>query len=270
LESRGSRDSKPWKVFFPARQWELERCPRSATCALQADAAASAQAYALLAYTNAAVEIPTERFVFRPTLRWLIRARGQGTVQCEQRVDGQPYTTNNLTIHATNWTWYAVSVSAYTNFAQVGLALRHAAGALDLDYALLLDGSWSAPAKGQPLELPGALFFHAGMTDRAQNAATFRVGHDGAGISLYGPKLPLDAGVYQIEAHYDSPAKSGTVLGAFNLDQGATTLTTASLIAGQPLRLRVTIPQNLPINLVFVYAGAADVTLRQIVITRLE
>ncbi|TAN37822.1 MAG: hypothetical protein EPN23_04725 [Verrucomicrobia bacterium] len=270
LEKPADHFSKPRETFFPARQWELERCPRSESCALQADEGASARAYALLAYTNAAVEIPSERVAFRPTLRWLLRARGQGVLDCAQIVNSQPCVTNGLSISATNWTWYAVPAVAFLGFAPVGLNLRYASGSVDLDFALLLDGDWSSPVKGQTLELPGAIFFHAGMTDLANGSAVFRVQHDGAGISFYGPKLPLEVGDYRVAVEAASPAAPGTDLGAFNLDQGTTMLASASVIAGQPAQVRIHIVRNLPINLVFVYSGKADVVLRRVSFARVE
>ena len=272
LDAPATREdlAKDWNVFFPARNWWLGRCPRSSSCALQTDAEAGGRAFAVLAYTNAAVEILPERFASRPTLQWLIRARGQGQLQCDQQVNKQAWATNNLSINTTNWTWYRLPVASFSNFASVGLTLRHAAGAMDLDFASLVDGNWKLPDRGETIVLPAAAFFHAGMTDLTNNAAVFRIQHDGAGISFYGPKLPLEAGLYEIDLELSSNAKAGNELGIVEINQSDEALAKLTVVADQPACLRVRIPQNLPVNLVFVYSGQADVALQKIRLTRLE
>ena len=54
-----------WNLFFPARQWEVERCQLSSSAAVQADADASGRAYAALAYTDASVQLPAVRPAWR-------------------------------------------------------------------------------------------------------------------------------------------------------------------------------------------------------------
>ena len=141
---------------------------------------------------------------------------------------------------------------------------------MDLDFAQLVDGDFPELQPGKSFSLPAAPFFHAGMTDLAKNAAVFRATQDGAGISFYGPKLPCLPGTYEIELAASSPAKAGTVLGAFFCELGGVALTNAPVVAGQATRLHALVRNSLPLNLVFVYSAAADIALERITFKRVE
>ncbi len=259
-----------WKIFFPARQWEGERCRLSSAAAIQADPEASGRACALLAYAGASVELPAVRTALRPGLRWLIRARGTGELQCEQLVGSNACPAGVMAIASTNWTWHAVPVQPFTTFDLLALRLQRTSGSVDLDMAQLVAGEWPALLPGTECSLPAAPFFHSGMTDLARNAAVFSATQDGAGISCYGPKLPLEPGIYDIELVSNSAAQPGTLLGSFEFEPGPAAPASAPVIAGQRTRLRGVVRSNLPVNLVFVYAATADVALHRVIIKRIE
>lgn len=259
-----------WKMFFPARQWEVERCALSSSAAVQGNASASGRACAMLAYTNASAQLAPVRTSMRPGLRWLIRARGEGELRCEQLVGSNVVAAGSLALQGTNWTWQPVPVQPFTGFDLLALRLTRESGAVEIDLAQFVAGTWPALAPGESIELPAAPFFHAGMTDLAKNAAVFRVGHDNTGFAFYGPKLPLPVGLLEITVSYDSSAVAGTALGGLALEQDASQLASVPMFAGQPARLRARLANNLPVNLTFNYSGAADLSLLRVTFKRLE
>ena len=261
-----------WNLFFPARRWELERCVVRRTCTVQQDEAAGGLAYATLSQTNSTVTLPPERLPGRPTLRWLLRARGQGELRCTQLVNAQPTETNALAVQATRWTWLSLPVTSFTNFALLGLTLERQSGSVDLDTALLVDGDWQPPASGQTLTLPAAIFFHSGYSDSATGSAVFRTTTEAPGMVLYGPKLPLEPGLYEIAVDYASPAAAGTKLGAINLEEDDHTGRGREMpvVAGQPARGQVRLTAGTPFKFVFLYSGNGDVTFRAVTLRRVE
>ncbi len=261
--------AQDWKVFFPARQWEGERCTLSAAAATQAAADASGRACALLAYTNASIQIPPVRTAMRPGLRWLLRARGTGELRCEQVLGSNSIATSSLAINSTHWIWQSVAVQPFTGFDLLALKLTRESGAMELDLAQFVSGEWPMLAPGESFDLPAAPFFHAGMTALAENTAVFHPAHDAAGVAFYGPKLPLASGLYEITLALETSA-AGKILGKLSLEQAASQLAVTEVIAGQPVRLRARLTDNLPVNLIFEYSGAAEVALHRVSLRRCE
>jgi len=261
-----------WKLFFPARRWEAERCVVKRSCTVQQDEAAGGLAYATLSQTNSTIALPPERLPGRPTLRWLLRARGQGELRCAQLVNVQPVETNALAVQAERWTWLSLPVTTFTNFALLGLTMERQSGSVDLDTVLLVDGDWQPPASGQALTLPAAIFFHSGYSDSATGSAVFRASTEGPGMVFYGPKLPLEPGLYEIAVDYASPAAAGTSLGAINLEEDDHTGRGREMpvVAGQPARGQVRLTAGTPFKFVFLYSGNGDVTFRAVTLRRVE
>jgi hypothetical protein len=259
-----------WTLFFPARQWEMERCRLSSAAAVQAAPDASGRACAALAYADAAAEIPAVRTALQPGLRWLVRARGTGELRCEQLVGTNACPAGSLTIDSTNWVWRSVSVQPFNGFDLLALRLQRVSGAVDLDLAQLVAGDWPALQPGAECSLPAAPFFHSGMTDLAQGAAVFRATHDAGGIVFYGPKLPFLPGTYEIELQGDSPAKTGTQLGLLDVAQNDVSLASVPIVAGQHTRFRLVVLNSLPLHLAFVYSAAADVTIHRVIFKRVQ
>jgi len=146
---------------------------------------------------------------------------------------------------------------------------------VDLDLSLLTAGAWPQLNPGEAVVLPAPLFFHAGHIDLSSGNVVFRRDHDPAGVVLYGPKLPLPRGDYTVEICFVSAAPPATELGVVNLEQQDTSGENVSrplltFSAGRPAQGRWQQAENLPFNLVCVYSGAADLEIRQIVLTRLK
>lgn len=261
-----------WKMFFPARQWEVERCQLNSAAAVLADPEASGRACAVLAYQDAAVQLPNVRTAMRPNLRWLLRVRGSGSLQCEQLIGSNACHAGVMPLDSTNWVWRAVPARLFSTFDQLALRLQHLTGSVEVDLAQLVDGDWPALLPGTEYSMPAAPFFHAGATDLQRNAIRFRALSDAPGIACYGPKLPFLPGVYDVELGVGFPpeTKPGTLLGMFEFQQNDVSVTNAAIIVGQPTRLRVTIDDNLPRNFVYVYSGAAEVMLSRITFKRIE
>ena len=262
--------AQDWNMFFPTRQWELERCQLNSAAAVLADPEASGRACAVLAYADAAVQLSPVRTAMRPALRWLVRARGVGTVQCEQLLGTNSVPVGVMELDSTNWVWRAVPAQPFRNFDLLALRMTRLTGAVELDLAQLVDGDWPALAPGMTNSLPAAACFHSGATLLQRNAISFRALNDAAGLACYGPKLPFLPGVYEVELLTTTPARPGTLLGMFEYQQNDVALTNRAVLAGTSTVLRVTIPDNLPRNFVYLYSGGADVIIHSVLFKRVQ
>lgn len=247
-----------WAIDFPARRWEFEAfCPVSGRDG-------DDTGFATLGAGDAPVRARATRALADDATVWMARVRGRGSLTAITTVDAIPVSTQTVAIASDEWTWRVWPVGAPAAFGAVGALFDVAEGELAADMLLLARGP--IPADGRlvpPLEIPAARMFRAGSTNPDGRSVTFRRAHDPRGPVLYGPKLPLAPGRYEVEMVFESPASDGVVLGRFNLrfrdddERGW-----VDVIAGRPARTTWAVDSTLPVNLVFDYTRAADLVIR--------
>ena len=262
-------------ILFPARRFEMEKTVAERRVTVIKSSAAGGRAYVALAETNASLRTTPISVVAVSNLHWLVRARGHGRLTGTLMVDERATALKPMPIQTDDWIWLNLPVPAFQGFAALSLKLVLQAGAVDLDLSLLTAGPWRQINTGESITLPAAIFFHAGHIDLKSGSVMFRRNYDPQGIVLYGPKLPLPKGTYEVNIAFTSPSAPGTTLGTVNLEQHEATGEGAAqpilaIRVGQPASGRWRQYENLPFNLALDYNANADLEIQQITIKRLK
>lgn len=252
----GFVSSKPFSMYyFPARQFEFEALRRAAACSAP----------------QGPITVPSSMTRLDLPLKWWVRARGAGTVLVATVVGPVTNPPVRRGVDSRDWTWERISIPEGTGVAGVGAVVGWADGAVELDSIILAAGDWASPAPGTRLELPASDFFHAGYSRQEDRSITLRANYEPSSIVFYGPKLPLDAGLYAIELVFDSPAAAGTLLGQYNIRwSGDESQDWTPVVAGARATSRFVQKDNRPFFLAFRFERSADVTMRKVIVIRLE
>ncbi len=254
----------PCPLICPSRRWEAEKGHLHASPAILAPGnPSSPAAFVRLDQPSQSVTLRSTWSPPAPDLRWLIRARGRGSLLADTLQPTSLLARTEISLDSAAWQWYPAPCNI-SDFSRIALRLG-ARGRIDLDCVLLAAGDWNGLAMqpGKEIFIPAACLFHAGETRPTDRAVLLRPRRDPAAITLYGPKLPLAPGTYTLRLLFDTPASRGTVLGRFNVrrfDSDETGWTT--VIAGRPAVSSYTHKTNLPFFIVFVYNRGAPMTLR--------
>ncbi|MBP7829860.1 MAG: hypothetical protein KA248_08080 [Kiritimatiellae bacterium] len=261
----GDRETASCGASFPARRWEWEAVEsEGGTVVPDLDAGGGAFWRAEAAGTWAATR--PARVAPDPTLHWLVRGRGAGSVQAITRLGETSTPATPLTFESETWTWIAIPIAGHNVFQPIQLRVEHVGGRVELDLALLAQGAWpTAWSPGDRMEIPAACLFHGGYSDG--DAVVFRTTHDPEAALLYGPKMPLPEGSYRIELVFSSQAPEGAVLGRLNVrireeDESRW----VPVIAGRPCVTAWSQTGSLPVNAVFVYDRDHDVKVVKLII----
>jgi len=206
-----------------------------------------------------------------PSLCWMVRARGKGSVSVANVSGGETNAPVDLDVDSKDWTWKRVEIPECPRAVGMGAVFFWKSGEVDLDSAILAEGNWSGPAPGKSVVLPAACFFHAGHTDRTGEWVTLRKAYEPHSIVFYGPKLPLDEGLYLAELVFESDAPVGTALGRFNVRwSGDETNGWINVTAGEPAVLAFMQRDNRPFFAAFDFFRAADIRIRSVLLVRQE
>ncbi|MDP2991050.1 MAG: hypothetical protein Q8O57_10875 [Kiritimatiellota bacterium] len=277
MDSPQTGPAPAWDILIPARRFEMEKTIAERRVTVMISSEAGGRAYVALAETNASLRTTPIRVAAVSNLHWLVRARGQGTLGGALMTDERVTALAPLKVQAEEWTWLNIPVPAFRGFTALSLKLVLQAGAVDLDLSLLTAGPWPWLNPGESLTLPAPIFFHAGYTDLKSGGVVFRRDYDPQGFVLYGPKLPLPRGTYEINIAFTSPAAPGVELGVINLEQNEAIVEgvgaarpVSAIFAGQPASVRWRQYENLPFNLALHYNASADLEIQRITIKRLK
>jgi hypothetical protein len=219
-------------------------------------------------------------------LKWLVRARGHAKVQVNHLVEDAVASSETLEIDHDAWKWHEIPAPPPEHYGQIGLSMGLIDGALDLDVALLMAGEWKSPSPGDTINLPAGLFFHAGYTDPDTGGVVFEPqavpaayrGFDKETVScirgnmgiLYGPRLPLESGVYDVDVTFASSAQVGTTLGGFYIRSGESIVCPTPVEAGAPARARFVQAHSFPVTFNFLYSGKAPIRIESVRFTNVS
>ncbi|MFH0908614.1 MAG: hypothetical protein V1929_07620 [bacterium] len=258
-----------WPFCFPARRLELEKAHLDgAQRAVDKDA--SRGGYVELHRPGACVATAEIKVVPAPDLRWLARLRGQGTVRCTTRA-GAVTQNHDVNVQSQDWAWYDLASPALQGYESVSVSFDYAGGPVDVDAVMLVAGTWHPLQPGEAFAIPSPCFFHAGHTDIAGSSVVLSKGNVRLGTVLYGPKLPLVPGEYEIDMVIRSGGGAGMDLGTLILTYAdGPEIRQSPVKAAVSTRIRFAIDKTLPFMAVFSYNGAADMELGDITIRRVR
>lgn len=256
--------------LFPARHWEMERSLYE-HAALVEDASASGRNFIALSKDGAVVHLAQTGTPPAPDLRWMIRCRGQGLLRVEVFAGHDLLGEELLTLKNQDWQWLELPLSIET-YSNVSVRLALEAGNIDLDSALLTAGKWPFLQPGELITIPAASFFRAGFTDLSQQQVTFLTKYYAEKVVFYGPRMPLEPGLYEVSMEYSADAAPGVEIGALRITSDANIMgkKVAPLFQGQDWRFEVLVENNLPFNMDLFFTGQADLVLNEVTFRRLE
>jgi hypothetical protein len=251
--------------LFAARHWLLERQPTeggSIVTTLEADRGL----FLRLADSGAWVLAATAETPPVTDPRWMVRVRGDASLRALVLAADGHLQESIISIKQDEWDWISIPFTV-SDYQEYQLEIHLLEGTADLCSALLCAGLdiWDTGP------IPAAWFFHAGYLNTETRYVHFRKGIDRSGPVFYGPKLPIGQGRFRVTLAHEADADPGTLIGYLELEQLFTPLQRPSIpiYAGEPAVLSFELDYNLPINVIFHNAGAADLALQSLSFERL-
>lgn len=256
--------------YFPARHWEMEWSVQGDAKIVEDKHASNGQ-YVSLSNPEAIVRLAPTSAPPAPEMRWMIRCRGQGGLAVEMYAGGNRVQEAVIALNEQDWQWLEVPV-AMTTFAELSLRLRHLEGSIDLDSALLFAGSWAFLGPGESMTIPAASFFHAGYTNQQQDHVVFLKKYYAKRVVLYGPRMPLEPGSYEVQVFFTADAEKGLKVGELHMrpDGVPWGQRVVPIYSGQDLRFDLHLESNRPWNMDFLFSGDADMIVESVSILRIE
>lgn len=204
-------------------------------------------------------------------LNWLLRLRGKGTARIHMLWGDLLGEATDVDVDRDDWDWISVPLPALPDFGQIRFHMRTLSGVIEADTGLLMLGEWRPLRETEnQWTFAAADFFHAGYSDGTTQFVHFRPEYDPGDGILYGPKLPLNAGAYRLEWQLESDAPDGAEIASVVLHDYVTgERQTFPVTAGTPARMEWTQPHSHLVNWTFMYNRVANVTLRDVTLTRL-
>ena len=259
-------------LHLPARLWEAESAHRRGGRRIEDETASGGQAVELQA-SGDKVEFSLPRLGCDPAVAWWVRLRGVGELSATTYAGNGTSGSSTQQIGSAEWTWIAVPASSPMPFGSAGLALRGLSGSVAIDRALLAGSEWPLEIPpGWSTNLPASPLFHAGETMPDRIAVRMRPRYEPAQVVLYGPRMPLPAGEYEIELQVHTDVEAGQILGEFFVatrerDPAAVSTTVR---AGERTRVRWRHPAHDLLYCAYRYNRAAEVRIEGLSIRRLE
>lgn len=264
-------ETESWSIFGCARNWPAENCAGKKTQIIR-DSPKMRGSYAVLNTAGSWLAVPALRVAPAPQLRWMLRARGEGSLLAETFADGKGAALALLDISEDEWAWFSVPIEDIDHFALLGLKIEHESGSVDCNQILLVNGEWDPPFTGRTIDLPAPGMFHAGYTSLSDNAVVLEKEREAKALIFYGPKLPIERGRYRIELVFSSATPRGVLLGQFNVKRHNRDyiLNWVPVMAGARSLTEFTQLQNVPMYLEFRFLGNGSLKIHSIRLTRLE
>ena len=217
------------------------------------------------------VQLPPRQLYSMEGLRYLVSARGQGTlIGAFDLGPGNGTQTVSAAVSG-DWTWSELPVPAFKGIYDVGLTLSATNGPVDVDTVTLEAGPWTWLAPGQSVTLPANAFFRAGYSDVGNGTVHLSSARVPAAVVFYAPYLPVRPGHYRVTVAYTSPAPAGTDLGELRIaPAGGQPLAAGLVTTGRPARLEFRYDGHSLLRLELRFTREGDLTVRSVTIERME
>lgn len=263
-----------WETASVTYWWDAERHAKTGTEVLADENAHGGHFVRLLPHEGSSVALPIWGIHHVEGLRLSVRIRGRGLLQARIALDGEMHEELIDTAGADDgWEWYNIPFPAFTGFHS-GLAFELAVldGALDVDYAYIAQGITPDQMEvGDVFAIPAPTLFRAGYTDLAADEVVLTPALVPAATILYGPRLPLPRGRYNIRLRYRAETDGEVGSLGFRYPLPEENPETATVMGHDTVvEMAYVNRQNLPFTVAFFYNRSGQVAIQSLEIERLE
>ena len=252
-----------WDAFFPTQTWEMEWQPNRHCTASESDDSAGG-IYLTMSQPDATADLPRFGHWQTPDARLRLRARGTGHLRVILDFTSESPHEQTVLVDSANWSWVDVELDWPRDSFFVQPTVVWVDGKVDVDVAFFSAGPPVELDVDEAIVWPAAVFFHAGYTDLANSSVRLRPDYEPDDAILYGPRLPLAMGEYEVVADVRVNGEGEGVLGYISVEQHGEK--SAPLAVSEPGLARLTYRQrtNLPVRFVFTYTRNRDVEIRSV------
>lgn len=262
-----------WDYAAPTRLWHLIHHGEPEEVRVIHDPAAFREHLARLAPGDPPLLLSPYETIHRDSLRLALRVRGRGRVELSFRYGEGDAIPVSESVDSEDWVWVEFPFPAFEGFQhEIKAELRSAEGELDFDLATMLDGPSTLEIPvGDTVFLQAPVMFHAGYTDLADGAVVLEPDRAPHGEVVYGPRLILPEGRYQVVFRYESERGEGEV-GSLRLREPNPGQLEAMPVLGTETSVKFTYTQEvaLPVVFAFTYFRTDVVRVHSLEFTRIE
>jgi len=256
-------------TWLPARRWKAK--DYVAGTAKTAKDEQVGDDVARLVSSDDRVQLPPRFLYYFDGLRYLVAARGTGTLKATFKFEPGGELASVTVPVGLEWTWCEIPAPKFEGAKSVYLTLSASGGAIEVDVATMMGGTWKWLDSGEAFTLPAAAFFRAGYSDLQSGSVHFDASRVSAGEMFYAPALPVKPGNYRVTLDIASPAPAGTELGELSVVCASSKDgLKAPLIAGRSVVVECQHGSPRPLSLVLRYNRKADLTIRSVTLTRMS
>ena len=262
-----------WEHAAPTRLWHLIHHGKPEEVRVIHDPSAFREHLARLAPGDPPLLLSPYETKHREDLRITLRMRGRGQAQLSFRYgEGDPIPVSGR-VESDAWAWVEFPFPAFSGFEHdIEAELRSLEGELDVDLATMLDGPSTLDlAVGERIVIQAPVMFHAGYTDLADNAVVLEPDRAPHGEVVYGPRLILPEGRYQVHFRYRAEGGHGEI-GSLRLREPDPGQLDAMPVPGNETTVEFTFTQReaLPVVFAFTYFRTDIVRVHALEFTRIE
>ena len=201
-----------WETASPTRIWDGSRCRLTDAVIVEGHDDVFVGVYVALGSPASSVELPMTHLFFRDGLRLMLRVRGEGIMRADMSLPDGGKAFVDVEVASADWHWIAVPYPAFEGFGRVETTLRLRSGLADFDYAYIAVGLDPVELQaGQSFAIPPPVLFRAGYTDLENDTVILQPESVPADKVLYGPRLPLPVGDYELRVSYSVDGYDGAI-----------------------------------------------------------
>lgn len=258
-----------WEFVSSARLWEMEKCNSRDSSVVKADDASNGE-YLRMETIGGKVQIPEQNTFLMKGFGWLVRMRGKAFLRYRSVLDDKLLVREPVELNSSNWIWVYLSAGEKEGYGRLGLTITLEEGSADMDMVILVTSQWKSPSVGESIVFPACVMFHAGYTAPDQKSVILRKEWDSHYPVFYTPKLPLEAGTYEMEVEFSSEVKDKVEVAEFTLIPVFSERWTPLIGGNKKTKVRFEMKNNLPVSMQLRFSRISDMQLHSIVLRKVD